>query len=1293
MLAPALAWGQAAVTGTGTIIGTVMDPSGAVIVGAQVTITDPATGSFQGQPTNQVGRFIFASVKPGTYDVTVTMKGFRKLVLPGRVVGIGSQLNLPLTLEVGAAIQTVEVTAAPGAELQTLNATMGTGVVSTQLLLIPSSDRDAATVLYFVPTAAPNFHGAQDNTTSGQIAGMTSDQNTYYLDGGNNTSGLEGDNNYVAGGHGVMPMPMESIQEFKVNTNNMTADFSMSSGAEVLLTTKRGTNAFHGSAYEYYQGSVLNSNDWFNNTRGIAKSKSHSNRFGGAVGGPVHPGQILGGKTFFYFNYEGYRYPRSAAEERFVPSDLMRQGIVQFRDATGTPVQYNLKTSTQCGLNGGMPCDPRGIGLNPVAKQLWDTYLPEPNDPKCTDLNSKCYYGNLSYPLKNDFFVVRLDHDFGSKWRGFGSFRWFKETNPNTRQVDFGGLVKGNTKGQFASASNQPRQPRFFVLGLTGNPKPTVTNEFHFSYTRGFWSWAQAGAVPQIPGIPGALEFGENSNWVPMNNDTQNTRQRLWNEHDFDFRDTLSWIRGNHFFQFGGDYLHQWWHFDRYDNVVSGLTQLVYQMARVQGNPIMTTDVQPVPCPKDSTTATNCLPTTLLTSWNNMYANMLGMIGQSAIVVSRQGANLELKPLGTPASAYAIVPTYSLYFNDSWHIRPNLTLTYGLNYGVQMPPYEINGTQDIMVDASNTPINAEGYLASKMAAANKGQIYAPAIGYTPVRAVGGAGGWKYPYPPFYGGWGPRVSIAYSPGWDSGIMGKLFGHKSTVIRGGYSRIYDRSLGINLVSSAVLGDGFLQPVACRGATITGQCLGSSSVTPTTEFRIGVDGNVPPLGNIADTLQTPVMPGVNAPAVSLGATLDTQYRPGSSDQIDFSIQRQLKGNMILELGYVGRWAKHQFAGIDINDVPYMMKLNGQTFATAWDNLYLQVTGGKPVTQQPFFEAALAGSSYCKGHATCTAAVAVHERGYITSDDVMDLWSDLDSSFVFGPNTTPAQNQSTWTYNDTSMGFSNYHAAVATLIKRAGHGLTFNGNFTYSHSLGEFNLNQMYTLANPENPWDLRTDYSPQPWDRKFVVNFLGTYELPFGKGRRWASSNPVLTRLLGGWSLTPIFTWASGTPIESYSGSCYEWGNGWGPWCAGMVPMTDVLKYGNSAHPHVYGSEGIAVNGDPANGGVGMNMFADPVAVYNNNRMAVLGIDGRSYDYGPIRGQKRWNVDLSLTKDTKITERLGFTVSAEMFNVLNHMQWGDPGLNLQDPANFGVISNEYSYMGNRYNRVIQLGVRVHF
>jgi len=230
--APSLLWGQAATTGT--VIGQVSDQTGAVVPGAQVTLTDVSTKSYQGQPTNSVGRFVFADIKPGTYDVSVTAKGFRKTTVSGQEVVVGQSLTLNLTLEVGTATQTVEVKAVAGAELQTLNSTMGATLGGDIVLALPNVNRDATSLLVFQPMTAPTFGGAEGNTTGGQVAGAMSDQNTFTLDGGNATDDLAGDNNYVAGNRtyvgpqAAIPTPVESIEEFKVSTNNQTADFSSS---------------------------------------------------------------------------------------------------------------------------------------------------------------------------------------------------------------------------------------------------------------------------------------------------------------------------------------------------------------------------------------------------------------------------------------------------------------------------------------------------------------------------------------------------------------------------------------------------------------------------------------------------------------------------------------------------------------------------------------------------------------------------------------------------------------------------------------------------------------------------------------------------------------------------------------------------------------------------------------------------------------------------------------------------------------------------------------------------------
>jgi hypothetical protein len=1286
-------------TGASNVTGRVTDSSGAVIGDADITLTDTSTNIPIVTHSNPSGLYILNNVPPGHYDLTVTKAGFNKSEVRAQEVITGQNLTLNVTLEVGAITQTVEVTSVAGAELQTLNATMGTSLGGEEILNLPTINRDVSSLVFLQPTVAPTFGGAEGNVTSGQVAGTMSDQNTYLLDGGNNTSEFDGDNGtYVGARSGVVPTPVESVEEFRVNTNNMTADFGTSMGGQIVVNTKRGTNQFHGAAYDFFQSSDLASNDFFNNFSGISKPQSHYNRFGGALGGPITSKEILGGKTYFFANYEGERYPRSGPFVKTVPSATLREGIIQERDANGNIVQYNLATSTACGTTGGQACDPRGIGLSPVISELWNKY-----EPHCnyylgyTGLNTCGYLSTLSYPLSTNFGVMRIDHDFGSKWRFYSSYRYFGKDNPTTNQVDIGGLLPGDTLGQAASASAFPVSPRYIVAGLTGTLTPNLTNEFHVNYTRDQWQYLRAGAEPQISGINGAIEIGgESTNaLIPVNVDTQDARNRLWLGHDYDFKDSISWLKGTHLFTFGGEFLWETWKFDRYDNVVGGLTQLVDDVNNTGTN--FTPAFQPIPCSTGVTS--NCLPAASIGDWNQSYAEIAGIVDNTSVVVSRTGTNLTANPLGTPLHSNQTDPTYTAFFSDSWKVKPNLTLSYGLNYSLQMPPVDKNGAEDVLTDAQGNVITASQYIANTERAALAGNVYNPTLGWSPVGLTGS----KYPFKPFYGGFSPRIALAWNPqASGDGWLAKVLGDKATVIRVGFGRQYGRNLAAGLVSTSVLGDGFLQPVGCQNPNSSGACTGTGINTPATAFRIGVDGNNPPVGTISPTLTSPVQPGVNAPYAELVESLDENWKPSASNSIDFSIQRQLKGNIIVEVGYVGVYATNLYQGIDFGSVPFMTTKGGQSFAQAYANIETAMLKGQTAGPQPFFESALKGSPYCNGFSSCTSAVETNEAGNLSTQAVTQLWSDLDTQWTaFGPALT-STNQCFYCYAYTSLGSSNYNAMVATFQKRYAQGLTMQANFTYSHALGIATTNQSYTLDNASNIFNLNADYGPQYFDRKFVVNMLASYQLPFGKGHRWGGDNAIVKRIVGGWTLSPIYSWGTGLPIMFSTGSGQEFGQAWDAnISAEAIPISgSTTAISNSVQKNINPTGTIGVNSAAANGGAGLNFFSNPAAVYANYRPFILGLDGSSGGAGAARGQDRWNLDLGLTKDTRFTERIGAQIYVQAFNVFNHTLFSDPSLSLQNPAGFGVISGQYNAItlggsdaSANYTRIVQIGLRVSF
>jgi hypothetical protein len=524
----------------------------------------------------------------------------------------------------------------------------------------------------------------------------------------------------------------------------------------------------------------------------------------------------------------------------------------------------------------------------------------------------------------------------------------------------------------------------------------------------------------------------------------------------------------------------------------------------------------------------------------------------------------------------------------------------------------------------------------------------------------------------------------------------------VIRAGFGRQFGRNLAAGLVSTSVLGDGFLQPVGCQNPSSAGVCTGTGQQTPATAFRIGVDGANAPVGTISPTLTAPVTPGVSAPYATLVESLDENWKPSVSNQVDFSIQRQFKGNIIAEVGYVGVWSSNLYQGLDFGSVPTMITLNGQSFAQAYSNIALAALKGQTAGPQPFFEAALKGSKYCNGFSSCTSAVETNEAGNISTQAVTQLWSDLDTQFTaFGPALT-STNQCFYCYAYTSDGYSNYQAMVATFQKRYAKGLTMQANFTYSHALGILSTNQSYTLDNAGNPFNLYSDYGPQFFDRKFTLNVLASYQLPFGKGHRWGGDNAIVKRLVGGWTISPIYTFGTGLPLQVYTGSYQEQGQAWdGDLSATAIPISgNASSYGNSVQKNVNPTGAIGVNAAVANGGAGISYFTNPAAVYNNFRPFILGYDGRTGGAGILRGQDRWNLDLGLTKDTRFTERIGAQIYVQAFNVFNHTLFSDPNLNLQNPAAFGAITSQYNAItlggsdaSANYTRIVQIGVRVSF
>jgi Carboxypeptidase regulatory-like domain len=1316
-----VAWSQA--VSTGTIVGTVTDNTGAVVAGATVTIVDKGTGDTRSTTTNDVGHYIFPNVPPANYVIKFKKSGFAETDVTSATVQVGTQLTESIQMKLGSVSTTVTVTETAGAELQTMNSTIGNTISGTALSSLPALGRDTTSFVTLQPGVSPN----------GSVAGTVVDNSTFTLDGGNNTNDMDGSMNVytpsyaddptggIMGGGptGVMPTPIDSVEEFKVNTSNQTADFDNSSGAQVEMVTKRGTNNWHGTAYEYYLDNNFNANTWDNNNSQTARPSYHYNRFGFAGGGPIVPKEILGGKTFFFANFEGFRYPQSVTFARAVPSPNMRAGMLTFGGNTYDVSQYDPRC-----IAGGTPGTT--CGINPVVAAMWNKYEPAGTaagcdqvgfGARCDKINEYGFVANMPLPETSNFGVTRVDHDFGSKWHFNSTYHYYNFKRAVTNQVDIGGALPGDTLGTPASVANRPQEAWMYTAGLTTNISGNVTNDFHYSYLRNWWKWASVNAPPQPgTGSAGVLEpFGETGTGVlaPYNVDTQEIRQRFWDGHDNFLRDDITVLHGNHLFQFGGQYQRNFDYHQRTDNGGGINNTLTYLLG-------------------DSHGAGNV---NLSALYNNGFAGgvanettttdrdlaaVLGIVTDSQVVFTRQGADLNLQPLGSAASDKSTIDYYNVYFSDSWHVKPSLTLTYGLGYTLEMPPTEQSGKQVEVVDSSGQLLDTMAYLRQKKAAALQGEVYNPEVGYALVGNTGA--GRKYPYNPFYGSFSPRISMAWNPSMSTDtFMGKLMGGNSTVIRGGYSRIYGRLNGVDQVLVPLLGTGLMQPVSCKLALASGAC-GPATPDATTAFRIGIDGNTAPLAAATPTLPQPLYPGFNNVAAAAGEGFDPSFRPNAVDSFDLSVQRQFGPSMMLELGYIGRRITHEYQPININAVPYMMTLGGQSFAQAYAAVEsalgcatsIVACGANPsvaVPSQPFFEAALSGTGYCTGYTNCTDAVVAQQFGNFTSQSVWTMWSALDQGGIGGApggGTTPGFNfprsmlnspiastcgagtsnfgcsgqMSGGVGQNGSFGWGNYNGVFVTLKTTDWHGITSQQNFTWSKTLGTGAVVQASSEYTADDPFNIGTMYGRQPFDQEKVYNLYIAYTPTIYRGQQG-----LLGRVLGGWSIAPILTAGTGGPIGCFTanGQAEAFGAG----VAGAFFDNEECIFTKQPTTGVYRTFTPASGGNPAFTTV--NMFADPATAEANSRPPILGLDTHDNGVGSLSAPNYWNLSLQVTKNIRINERFSVETQLMMVNVFNHPIF-DGGA--ADPLDYGNLSS-WGDISNQANnpRRLELGARVNF
>ncbi|HEV2421700.1 MAG TPA: carboxypeptidase-like regulatory domain-containing protein [Candidatus Acidoferrales bacterium] len=1267
---------KAQTSASATVVGTVTDQSNAAIPNATITLTDVATNISQTATSNASGQYTFPTVTPGTYKVQVTKQGFKNSAVQNLVVDVAKSYTVNVAMQVGEVSQSVTVEASSAVQLETNTAQVSGVVTSQEMNALPTLNHDAQELINFQPSVQPG--NGSFPTPMARISGAIDDQNTITLDGIDISDNLVGNGSWI-------PTSLDSVQEFDVGITNPNATFGRSSGGQIALYGKHGTNQYHGTAYWYTQNSALNANSWDLNAAGQPQAHLDDNRGGVAFGGP-----IIKNKTFVFANYELDRFPQSDEFTKTVPTANLKAGILTFKDGAGTIQTYDLKAPNACG---GAACDPRGLGISPTVQAFW-SLLPAPNVATGIGdgLNTSGFRGTAPAPLQTDNGVLRLDHNFNDRWRFSGSYDYFRSIQTgNGTQFDVlnpaSPIALGGVFLRAVLASGQlttqitPNLTNTFRFGWVRNWQntPVVTPEQSAAEFAGLSSGAVTGTASGVGSDPFiAINPAEGLVSSPIENSSANARFQDYFERSIQFSDSIDWVKGKHSMEFGTDDRHLPLLTDRADKVVNGISSLVTIMDSQDGTgafvSIPAADEPPL-CA--TPTSPNCLPASQAPIWNQLYAGSLGLIDNTSILAVRDGS-LNPLPFGTPLSNNTVQNQFYFYGQDVWRLTNSLTVSYGLSYGWQTAPSDTLGRQTILInDVTGQPLSAPSYISQKMSDAEQGTIFNPTQGYEPVHTAG--------KPVFNTDWGdvaPRVSVAWNPGASEGFLGRFLGDRKTVIRAGYSMVYDRESTIETVVIPMLGVGFGQTISSDEPTCP-TCAASSNPAAS-DFRVGVDGNIPV--PTVPTISNPVVPSVPFGEL-LSFQDDPNFKVGRTNAFDLDIQRELPHSMLLEVGYIGHRASRLPSSMDIDAAPFMFKdtTSGQTFAQAFDTVGHALEAGQPVTAQPFFENQLPGfaNATCGG-GTNTACLVSGASTAFTTGLVNSVFQTMDL-YRLGQGLPTYDNlQAALSELRTYIGTSTYNGLIVSLQKKTSAGLTFGVNYTLSKSLDQGLVNQD-NAGFYLNSFNVNASYGPSIYDRRSVLNADYVYQLPIGNGHRFHFNNGF-DRALSGWYWSGIFTAYTGLPDVAGEGS-QVWGG-------------SPIIGGNVAGIPTVPSSRLNAGVHKSPGG-GLNIFADPGTAITEFRNVNISTDGRDGDANPFRGLGLWNYDMTVGKSTAIRESVKLDFTAQFLNVFNHVNFQTPGLpssnaalSLQSPSNFGDITNQF-VPTNRTNgaRWIELGLRLNF
>jgi hypothetical protein len=1237
------------------------------------------------------------------------------------LIGKPTETNVQLSL--GALSQVVEVSvSSQSVVINTQDASLGSNFDSFQISQLPLEGRNLTNLLSLQPGA----------TQEGYVTGARADQSNVTLDGVDINNAQTG-NAALPGSTGaiignltssiidgpVLRLNSEAVEEFRVTTANGNANEGRSAGAQINLVTKSGSNDWHGAAFEFYRGTSFEANDWFSNAAGVPRTPLVRNTFGGGLGGP-----ILKNKLFFFYSYEGRRDATSTGETRTVPLPSLGQGIINYTYCTAVTPTDPCGPVAQASLNLAQnQAAYSAAGINPAALAALAAAAAKypANDTTAGDqLNTGGFRFNAPTPIKLNSHVARFDYTLTGNQNLFVRLNYINDTQQ---------------EAQYLPDSPSPAiwsHPRGLAVGHVWSIGSHWVNNLRYGYTR--QAFTEGG---DSNGNDISFRF------VFQPNNQSHSLSRVTPVHNI--TDDVSWIHGKHTFQFGANIrkinnsrvsfanafdnaiTNPSFYFGAGDHV-SNEFQAELDSAHLPGDTRPCKDamgnvINPPPCDQalNSTTEVQNAATAIIGRFSQYTADFTF------------GKDGSLLAAGAPTVRNFATQAYEEYFQDSWKIRPHLTLTLGLRYSLERPVYETKGfeAQPGILQGSGacTASSLGDYFQNRLAAAAQGTNYIAPVCVSPS---GPANGGKPMYNWDKNNFQPRVAFAWSPNYSSGLFHSLFGTGGkSVLRGGFAitnDYYGQALAVDWDLNNTLG------------------FTSNYTTPANTYDT-VAGNLAPLftGFNQDVRS---LPKVVTPAklqfplsqpIDEGERIETGVDSNLHAPTEYvwnlTFERQMRGGTTISASYVGRSARGLLARRDamaFNDVrdpksgmdwykagTMLEKQRQQGIDTSqissipfFDNLFPAnlvgvMNGDKTVRKDcgidptdlttPCFDPTWTNTQMFYGMQSRTPS---NPFAFFAGNDWTDTQAYIDSAlFRKGLTTRFMQPQYGALAAWSTIGNSNYNAFTLSVRQRL-TSLTMDFNYTFSHSLDDSSGLQTdfgFGSANNsgpfiENPIRQGANYGNSDFDIRHLINASAVWQMPFGKGRAWINTdNKVVQAVLGGWQLSGIYRWNTGLP----SGSPFDsnrWATNWNDQ-ASVTPINPI----NTCPSRVGTPTPLGTGAPKLFGGSG----CDIVAIYQNFRNAYPGESGpRNY----LRLPGYSNVDLGLGKTLKMpwSEKHQLQLRWDVFNVANRQAFGlidlsrsgigvarDPGLRGLNPPD--IWSNFVQIQGQP--RVMQVGARYSF